>query len=46
MGCIIVVKSITVMMVKCADCRHTWATDLDRLHNELQDKVRAVLHED
>jgi hypothetical protein len=42
----LIVQSLTVIMVKCADCRHTWATDLDGLPSEIQEKVRAVLQDD
>jgi hypothetical protein len=40
------VQSITVIMVKCADCSHTWATDLDDLPDDIQVKVRALLQDD
>jgi transcription elongation factor Elf1 len=42
-GSTLVVKSITVMTVKCANCRHTWATDLPSLSPEIQETVRAAL---
>jgi hypothetical protein len=41
----LIVQSQTVIMVKCADCHHTWATDLDRLPREIQEKVHAALQE-
>ena len=41
-GCTLVVKSLTVMTVQCAECQHTWATRLDWLPLEIQDKVRAL----
>jgi hypothetical protein len=45
-GSTLIVQSRTVITLKCADCRHTWATDLDALPGELQDKVRALLRND
>jgi transcription elongation factor Elf1 len=41
----LVVKSITVMTVKCASCAHFWATDLRSLSPEIQEKVHAMLRE-
>jgi uncharacterized Zn finger protein len=41
-GCTLVVKSLTVMTVRCAECQHMWATRLDWLPLEIQDKVRAL----
>ena len=45
-GSKLVVKSITVMTVTCANCGHTWATELDALAVDIQLKVHEVLHED
>ena len=45
-GSMVIVQSRTVIMVKCADCRHTWATNLDGLPSEIQEKVRALLEND
>ena len=45
-GCMLVVRSLTVIMVKCVSCRHTWATELDNLSEEIQLKVHAVLQDD
>jgi hypothetical protein len=42
----VIVQSRTVIMAKCADCRHTWATNLDGLPSEIQEKVRALLEND
>jgi Zn ribbon nucleic-acid-binding protein len=45
-GSMLIVQSLTVIMVKCDDCRHTWATDLESLPDEVQEKVRAVVQDD
>jgi hypothetical protein len=42
----LIVKSITVMTVRCAACGHTWATDLDALPSDMQEKVRAAVQDD
>jgi uncharacterized Zn finger protein len=44
-GSMLVVKSITVMTVRCAACGHTWATDLLSLAVEIQEKVQAALED-
>jgi hypothetical protein len=41
-GCMLVVRSLTVIMVKCVSCRHEWATDFDNLTPEIQQKVDEV----
>jgi Zn ribbon nucleic-acid-binding protein len=41
-GCMLVVRSLTVVMVKCVSCRHEWATDFDTLPAETKQKVAAV----
>jgi hypothetical protein len=41
-GCMLVVRSLTIVMVKCISCRHEWATDLDTLPAEIKQKVDAV----
>jgi hypothetical protein len=41
----LVVKSLTIMMVKCANCGHSWATTLDALQPDIQEKVHAVLRD-
>jgi hypothetical protein len=38
----LVVKSISVMTMTCASCDHTWATRLDWLPPDIQEKVRAL----
>ena len=40
---ILVVHSLTVMTIKCANCAHTWAAELPNLPVEIQEKVHAVL---
>ena len=45
-GSMVMVQSRTVIMVKCADCHHTWATDLGGLPGEIQEKVRSLLQND
>ena len=44
-GCMLVVRSRTVIMVKCVRCRHEWATDFDNLTPEIQQKVDEVLQD-
>ena len=39
----LVVKGITVITVTCLNCGHTWATRLDWLSAEIQEKVRTLL---
>jgi hypothetical protein len=41
-GSKLVVKSLTVMTLTCASCAHTWATRLDWLPADIQEKVRAI----
>jgi transcription elongation factor Elf1 len=41
-GSTLVVKSLTVLTVTCASCRHTWATALEWLPEEIQEKVRIA----
>jgi len=38
-GCLLVVKSLTVMTVTCVSCRHTWATDVASLPVDVQARV-------
>jgi Zn ribbon nucleic-acid-binding protein len=45
-GCMVVVRSLTVIMVKCVSCRHTWAAELNHLPEEIQLKVQAVVPDD
>jgi transcription elongation factor Elf1 len=44
-GSMLLIKSLTVITLKCASCRHTWATDFDSLPAEIQQKVDAVLQD-
>jgi transcription elongation factor Elf1 len=44
-GCVLVVRSFTVMTVRCASCHHAWATDFNSLSAEIQTKVDAVLQD-
>ena len=41
----LVVKSMTVMMLTCANCRHTWATDMASLPLEIQEKIPDALRD-
>ena len=45
-GCLLVVRSATIILAKCVTCDHSWAADLDSLPNEVQQKVDAVLDKD
>jgi Zn ribbon nucleic-acid-binding protein len=45
-GCMVVVRSRTVIMVQCVSCRHSWAAELDHLSEEIQLRVQAVLLSD
>jgi hypothetical protein len=42
-GSRLVVKSISVMTLTCAGCAHTWATRIDWLPADIQEKVHAIL---
>ena len=42
-GGLLVVKSLTVMTVTCASCKHFWATRIDFLPLDIQEKVHRVL---
>jgi len=44
-GSLLIVKSTTVMMLTCANCRHTWATDLTSLPPEIQEKIPDALRD-
>jgi hypothetical protein len=37
------VKSITVMMLTCASCSHTWATEYRSLPQDIQKKIPDAL---
>ena len=41
-GCMLMVKSLTIITVTCASCRHTWAAALEWLPREIQEKVRVA----
>ena len=45
-GCMLVVRSLTVIMVKCVSCCYTWAAELDDLSEEIQLKIHAVIQDD
>jgi hypothetical protein len=38
----LMVKSLTVITVVCASCRHTWAAALEWLPPDIQEKVRVA----
>jgi len=42
---VLVVKSTTVMMLTCANCRHTWATDVASLPPDIQEQIPDVLRD-
>ena len=44
-GCTLVVKSITVMSCTCTNCGHFWATALESLSPDIQEKVHAALRD-
>lgn len=44
-GSTLVVKSLTVMSVTCANCGHFWATDLESLPPEIQEKIPEALRD-
>ena len=44
-GSILRVKSMTVMMVTCAGCGHTWATEMSSLPPEVQAKIPDALRD-
>ena len=44
-GSRLVVKSLTVMSVTCANCGHFWATDLESLPPEIQEKIPDALRD-
>jgi hypothetical protein len=41
----LIVKSMTVMMLTCANCRHTWATDMASLPPDIQEKIPDALRD-
>jgi hypothetical protein len=36
---------MTVMMLTCANCRHTWATDMASLPADIQEKIPDALRD-
>ena len=44
-GCVLTVKSVTVLSWTCARCKHFWATEMDALPPDVQDKVFRVLND-
>jgi Zn ribbon nucleic-acid-binding protein len=44
-GSKLVVRSLTVMSVTCAKCGHFWATDLESLPPEIQEKIPDALRD-
>jgi hypothetical protein len=44
-GSRLVVRSLTVMSLTCANCGHFWATDLESLPLEIQEKIPDALRD-
>ena len=44
-GSRLVVRSRTVMSLTCANCGHFWATDLESLPPEIQEKIPDALRD-
>ena len=42
-GCVLLVRSLTVMTCTCAKCGHAWATELASLPPDVQAVERATL---
>ena len=42
-GSLLVVKSLTIMTLTCAACRHTWATELKSLPPDVQAHIPDAL---
>jgi hypothetical protein len=42
-GCVLAVKSFTIMSCTCAKCGHFWATQIDWLPLDIQKKVRRIV---
>ena len=42
-GCLLVVKSLTVMTVTCVRCRHTWATGMESLSPDIQARIPSAI---
>ena len=45
LGSLLLIKSLTVMTLKCASCRHTWTTDVASLPLDIQAKIPNELRE-
>jgi hypothetical protein len=39
------VRSMTVMMLMCASCGHTWATEYEALPPDIQEKIPDALRD-
>ena len=44
-GCLLIVKSLTVMTWTCDSCRHTWATDMASLPDDVQKRIPQALND-
>jgi transcription elongation factor Elf1 len=44
-GCVVIVRSLTIMTCACANCRHTWATDMAVLPEDVQQRIPKVLND-
>ncbi len=44
-GSRLVVRSLTVMSLTCANCGHFWATDVESLPPEIQEKIPDALRD-
>ena len=42
-GCLLVVKSLTIMTCTCVQCRHTWATEMASLPQEVQKRIPEAI---
>ena len=42
-GSTLLVKSLTILTLTCASCAHTWATQIEWLPAEIQERVHAIL---
>ena len=42
-GCLLVVKSLTIMTCTCVQCRHTWATEMASLPEEVQKRIPEAI---
>ena len=44
-GCVLLVKSLTVMTCTCANCAHVWATELESLPADVQARIPDALRD-